>query len=220
MRKTKKIFSISLLFVGLVGIGSLVYAGFAPMSGQDLASRLRLEPLSLDVPVIQQSIGTSCGEAAIVIAYNYAYPGTPISEQEAIDYATAQGYFTEGIPPYTSPANMVKIAEFYAGDVSSGTVHSSDQGLRLLVEKLQDGTPVIIDVLSNLTDPTSEAHFVVVTGISVDPARENEFIIHYNDPLTGTRESVTWSGAEGIWNAWQNNGDPGGPGWWMTIPTR
>lgn len=36
-------------------------------------------------------------------------------------------------------------------------------------------------------------------------------------PLTGTRESATWSGAEGIWNAWQNNGDPGGPGWWLSI---
>jgi hypothetical protein len=172
--------------------------------------------LSLDVPVIQQSIGTSCGEAAIVIAYNYAYPGTPISEQEAIDYATAEGYFTEDIPPYTSPANMVKIAEFYADDVSSGTVRDSDQGLRLLVQKLQSGTPVIIDVLSNLTDLGSEAHFVVVTGIFVDP--ENEVIIHYNDPLTGTKELAAWSGAEGIWNAWQNNGDPGGPGWWLTIP--
>jgi hypothetical protein len=59
--------------------------------------------LSLDVPVIQQSLSTSCGEAAIVIAYNYAYPGTPISEQEAIDYATAQGYFTEGIPAIHQP---------------------------------------------------------------------------------------------------------------------
>ena len=216
MRKTKKIFSISLLFVSLVGIGSLVYAGFAPMTGQDLTTRLQQEPLSLEVPVIQQSLSTSCGEAAIVIAYNYAYPGTPISEEEAIDYATAQGYFTEGIPPYTSPANMVKIADFYADEVSSGTVLDSDQGLRLLVQKLQAGTPVIIDVLSNLSDPLSEAHFVVVTGVSVAP--ENELIIHYNDPLTGTKESAAWTGPEGVWNAWQNNGDPGGPGWWLTIP--
>jgi hypothetical protein len=218
MRKTKKIFRFSLLFVGLIGIGSLVYAGFAPITGQDLATRLQREPLSLEVPVIQQSLSTSCGEAAIVIAYNYAYPGTPISEQEAIDYATAQGYFTEGIPPYTSPANMVKIAEFYADVVSNGTVLDSDRGLRLLVQKLQAGTPVIIDVLSDLRDPLSEAHFVVVTGLSVDPSNENEFIVHYNDPLTGTKETAAWSGAEGIWNAWQNNGDPGGPGWWLTIP--
>jgi hypothetical protein len=218
MMKTKKILRTSLLFVGLIAVGGLLYAGFAPFTGQDLASRLQQEPLSLDVPVIQQSLGTSCGEAAIVIAYNYAYPGAPISEREAIDYATAQGYFTVGVPPYTSPANMVKIAEFYADEVSSGTVLNSEEGVRLLVQKLQSGTPVIIDVLSNLSDPLSEAHFVVVTGVSVSP--ENELIIHYNDPLTGTKESAAWTGAEGVWNAWQNNGDPGGPGWWMTIPTR
>jgi len=220
MKEKKKIFRTSMLFVALVAIGSLLYAGFAPFTAQDLAAQSQQDPLNLEVPVIQQSIGTSCGEAAIVIAYNYAYPQTPISEQEAIDYATAQGYFTEDIPPFTSPANMVKIAKFYADDVSSGTVRSSDQGLRLLVEKLQDGTPVIIDVLSNLTDSQSEAHFVVVTGLSLDPNLENEIIIHYNDPLTGTKESAAWSGAAGIWNAWQNNGDPGGPGWWLTIPPR
>jgi hypothetical protein len=113
---------------------------------------------------------------------------------------------------------MVKIADFYADEVSSGTVLDSDEGLQLLVQKLQSGTPVVIDVLSNLSDPTSEAHFVVVTGISVAP--ENELIIHYNDPLTGTKESAAWTGPQGVWNAWQNNGDPGGPGWWLTIPSR
>jgi hypothetical protein len=218
MIKTKKIFRTSLLFVGLIGMSGFLYAGFAPFTSQALTSRLQQGPVSLDVPVIQQSIGTSCGEAAIAMAYNYAYPQTPISEQQAIDYATAQGYFTPDLPPYTSPANMVKIAEYYADEVSSGTVRDSDQGLRLLAQKLADGTPVIIDVLSNFTDPQSEAHFIVVTGISVDPARENEILIHYNDPLKGTRELADWSGPEGIWNAWQNNGDPGGPGWWLAIP--
>jgi hypothetical protein len=218
MIKNKKIYRTSLVFAGLIGLSGLLYAGFAPFTAQDLASRLQREPLNLDVPVVQQSLGTSCGEAAIVMAYNYAYPQTPIDEQEAIDYATAQGYFTEGIPPYTSPANMVKIAEYYAEEVSSGSVYNSDRGLRLLARHLQDDTPVIIDVLSDFADPSSEAHFVVVTGISLDPNRENEIIIHYNDPLTGTKESDAWSGPEGIWNAWQNNGDPGGAGWWLAIP--
>jgi hypothetical protein len=218
MKEKKKIFRTSLLCIALVAIGSLLYAGFAPFTGQDLSAQFQQDQLNLEVPVIQQSLGTSCGEAAIVMAYNYAYPQTPISEQEAIDYATSQGYFTEDLPPYTSPANMVKIAEFYADDVSSGTVRDSDQGLRLLVQNLQSGSPVIIDVLSNFTDPGSEAHFVVVTGLSVDPNRENEIIVHFNDPLTGAKVSAAWSGAEGLWNAWQNNGDPGGPGWWLTIP--
>jgi hypothetical protein len=217
MPKTKKLLGTSLLFAGLVGIGSLLYAGFAPFT-QDLASRLQQNPLLLDVPAIRQSLGTSCGEAAIVIAYNYAYPETPISEQAAIDYATAQGYFTADTPPYTSPANMVKIAEYYAEDVSSGRALNADLGLRVLARNLREGNPIIIDVLSDLTDPASEAHFVVVTGISVNPYYE--ITLHYNDPLTGTKASAAWSGPEGIWNGWQNNGDPGGPGWWLAIPIK
>jgi hypothetical protein len=214
MIKTKKVFHTGLLFV----LAGLMVAGFTRFGERDLTARLQQGPLDLDVPIVRQSIGTSCGEAAIVMAYNYAHPKTPISEQEAIKYATTNGYFTVETPPYTSPANMVNIAKFYADDVSTGTVRNSDQGLRLLVQKLQNGTPVIIDVLSNFADPGSEAHFVVVTGVSLDPNHETEMIIHYNDPLTGTKESASWSGKEGLWNAWQNNGDPGGPGWWLTIP--
>lgn len=222
MLKTKKVWITSLVSVGLLGISGLFFGGFFPFAGLDLASQLQQNPLNLDVPVIQQSLGTSCGEAAIVIAYNYAYPHMPISEQEAIDFATAQGYFTPGVPPFTSPANMVKIGEYYADEVSSGTVLTMEEGFWLLVENLREDTPVIIDVLSVLTDPQSEAHFIVVTGISAEPNPDGalEFIIHYNDPLTGTKESAPWSGSEGIWNAWQNNGDPGGPGWWLAIPPK
>ena len=85
---------------------------------------------------------------------------------------------------------MVKIVKYYADDVSTGGVINSGQGLSLLIQKLRNGEPVIIDVLSNFTDPESEAHFIVVTGISVDPNRENALVIHYNDPLTGTYESA------------------------------
>jgi hypothetical protein len=215
---TKRKFRTSLVCMGLIAMTGLLYAGFAPFAGLDPATRLQQEPLQLDVPVIRQSLGTSCGEAAIAMAYNYAYPQTPISEGQAITYATDQGYFTADLPPYTSPANMVKIAEHYAGKVSSGTVANANQGLRLLFQNLQNGTPVIIDVLSNFKDPRSEAHFIVVTGLSVNPDRDNEILVHYNDPLTGTRASAAWSGAEGVWNAWQNNGDPGGPGWWLALP--
>jgi len=206
-----------LKIIGLIGVGALALAAFSQMLQQSSIARLQQEPLDIQVDAIQQSKSTSCGEAVIVMAYNYAHPQTLINEQEVIEYATAQGYFTEAVPPFTSPTNMVKIARHYTDKISTGTVLSSNQGLLLLIQRLRAGEPVIIDVLSNFSDPGSEAHFILVTGISTDPNRENAIVIHYNDPLTGTKESDDWSGGEGIWNAWQNNGDPGGPGWWMVI---
>ena len=191
--------------------------GFTEAFGQYSISQLQEEPVNVPVPVLQQSRGTSCGEAVIAMTYNYAYPNTPITEQQVIEYATANGYFTEDLSPFTSPANMVKIAQYYADDVSTGTVISAGQALSLLRQKLPNGEPVIIDVLSDFTDPQSEAHFIVVTGLSIDTTRNNAVIIHYNDPLTGTQESADWEGTEGVWNAWRTNGDPGGPGWWLVL---
>jgi len=187
------------------------------MMEQISISQLKQDPLNLEVSGIQQSRGTSCGEAVIAMVYNYAYPQTSISEQEVIEYAAAHGYYTEDFPPFTSPANMVKIADYYADDISTGRVINSGQGLVLLIRKLRNNEPIIIDVFSNLKDSQSEAHFVVVTGISVDANRENAIVIHYNDPLTGTKESADWAGNEGVWNGWQNNRDPGGSGWWLVI---
>ena len=214
--ETKKLARLKI--ISLIGIGALALAGFRQMIGQYSVSRLQREPLNLEVLVVKQLTGTSCGEAVIAMAYNYAYPQTPLNEQEVIDYATARGYFTPGAPPFTSPANMVKIAEYYVDNISTGAVKNSSEGLSLLLRRLRANDPIIIDVLSNFSDPESEAHFILVTGISVVPARGNAVIIHYNDPLTGTKESADWYGVEGVWNAWQNNGDPGGSGWWMVIP--
>lgn len=215
MIKPKKLFQIRI--VSLIAIGALALVGFTQMLGKYSIARLQNEPLSLQVEVFKQSRGTSCGEAVIAMAYNYAHPEASISEQEVIEYAAAHGYFTESVSPYTSPANMVKIARNYTEDVSSGTVTNSNAGLSLLIQRLRRDEPVTIDVLSNFSDQQSEAHFIVVTGISVDPQRGNAIIIHYNDPLTGTKESADWAGNEGVWNAWQNNADPGGAGWWMAI---
>jgi hypothetical protein len=218
--KTKKLsFSHAKRIAGLLSLAALLFLGFTEVRGQVSVSRLQQEPLSLPVPVMQQSRGTSCGEAVVAMTYNYAYPATPIGEQQVIEYAAANGYYTEDLYPYTSPANMVKIAEYYAGDVAAGRVLSSRQGLALLTKYLRRGDPVIIDVLSNFADHQSEAHFIVVTGISVDASRSNAVVIHYNDPLTGTQESADWLGSQGVWNAWRTNGDPGGSGWWLVIPT-
>ena len=216
--KKKKFSRIPLRIIGLICVAGLLLAGFTQVRGRYSLSQLRQEPLDVPVPVLRQSLSTSCGEAVIVMTYNYAYPATPISEQQVIEYAASNGYYTADFYPYTSPASMVKIAEYYADDVSSGRVFSSSQGLALLIKHLQRGEPVVIDVLSNFRDPESEAHFVVVTGISVDPNRGNAVVVHYNDPLTGTKEADDWAGSEGVWNAWQRNGDPGGAGWWLVIP--
>jgi hypothetical protein len=217
MKPKKFSFSRSRKILSLLCVGGLVLIGFTEAFGQYSISQLQNEPVQLPVPVLQQSRGTSCGEAVIAMTYNYAYPATAVTEQQVIEYATANGYFTEDLPPFTSPANMVKIAEYYSDRVSTGTVYSAGQGLSLLRQKLHDGDPVVIDVLSNFSDPQSEAHFVVVTGISVEPNRNNAVIIHFNDPLTGTAESADWDGSQGVWNAWWTNSDPGGPGWWMVI---
>lgn len=201
--------------IALLSLGTLIFAGFTQVTARNSIARLQTEPILLDVPTLKQATGTSCGEAVIAMTYNYAYPENAISEAQATEYAIANAYYTPESFPYTSPANMVKIAEYYAGDVEHGNVRRENQGLALLISKLRLGEPVTIDVLSNFNDPNSEAHFIVVTGISVDTQRGNAVVIHYNDPLSGTKKSSDWSGGQGVWNAWQNNGDPGGAGWWM-----
>lgn len=215
--KTNKLSPARLRIVGLICIGVLVFAGFTQVVGRTSALRLQGDPLNIQIPAVQQSRGSSCGEAVIAMTYNYAFPETPISEQEVIEYAATNGYYTEDLSPYTSPANMVKIAKYYTVDISTGRVFTAGQGLALLDQKLRNGEPVIIDVLSNFSDPQSEAHFIVVTGLSVDPNRNNAVIVHYNDPLSGTLEADDWAGSNGVWNAWKTNRDPGGSGWWLVI---
>ncbi|HSB01024.1 MAG TPA: papain-like cysteine protease family protein [Anaerolineae bacterium] len=215
--KAHKFSLLNWKIIGLLCMAGLLLAGFTEMRNRYSIAQLQEEPLSLPVPLVRQSRSTSCGEAVITMTYNYAYPAAPLNEQEVIEYAAANGYYLEDLSPFTSPANMVKIAGHYADDVSTGRVISSGQGLALLIQKLRSGEPVIIDVLSNFHDPGSEAHFIVVTGAAVDRSRGDAVIIHYTDPLTGTKQSADWAGSTGLWNAWQTNGDPGGPGWWLVI---
>lgn len=216
--KTNKLSTARSSILALTCLGVFLIAGFIQVTAGETAElQLQQEPLNLDVPVMTQSLSTSCGEAVIAMTYNYAFPATPVTEGEVIEYASANGYFIPDLSPYTSPASMVKIAEYYADDVSTGTVTNSRQAFLLLFRRLLDGEPVIIDVLSNFSDPESEAHFIVVTGLSVDTARNNAIVVHYNDPLTGTKASADWSSDNGVWNAWQTNNDPGGAGWWLVI---
>jgi hypothetical protein len=205
-------------FTGLICTSAIfVLAACGTVAGQFSLSALQEKPLYLPVPVFQQSRSTSCGEAVIAMTYNFIHPNGPLSEEEVIEFALENEYFDEAISPFTSPANMVKIAKHYTKDVSSGAVATPERGLSLLYDNLRRGVPVIIDVLSNFSDPESEAHFIVVTGLSVDASRDNVVVVHYNDPLTGTQETGDWLGEQGVWNAWITNNDPGGPGWWLVI---
>jgi len=151
------------------------------------------------------------------MAYNYAHPETRLDEREVIDYATDYGYYTEQRFPYTSPENMVRIAEHYAEVVRTGHVDEADEALDFLIDTLTGGDPVIIDIRTRLYDPGSGAHFVVVTGLEYDPDNPNATRIFYNDPLLMESRSSRWLGREGVWKAWHTNGDPGGAGWWMVI---
>ena len=206
------------VFLNLLCIGACLSSGFTPIAdGYWARQLLKYGKMNLPVDGVAQSKLTSCGEAVIVMAYNYAYPETHIDERAVIEYAAEQGYYTERKFPYTSPENMVKIAEQYADTVSTGAVDDADKALEFLIEKLTGGDPVIIDVRTRLYDPRSGAHFVVVTGLEVDPDNPNETRIYYTDPLQNEKRSSRWLGREGVWNAWQNNGDPGGSGWWMII---
>ena len=207
----------SLGYLVWIGFAALLLSGYAGLSALDLRHELKQEPLILDVAPIQQSLGTSCGEAAITMVVNFTNPGGPINESEVIEYAAEQGYYTEASEPFTSPANMVRIARHYSQTVESGHVLSAEAGLKLIHQNLQAGKPVIIDVPVHLSDSDSSAHFVVINGLSVDTQQENSFIIHYIDPLTGRQETASWSGEAGIWYGWMNNTDPGGSGWWLVL---
>jgi hypothetical protein len=214
----KKFPPIPLVVLHLLCAGALLSLGLAPMGEGYWERQLRLYgKMNLPVDAILQLRYTSCGEAAITMAYNYAYPETQVSEGEVIEYAEAQGLYTERKWPFTSPADMVLIAEHYAGTVTTGAVADADAGLALLTQKLTRGDPVLIDILTRLDDPGSGSHFVVVTGLAIDPENPNKTKIFFNDSLTGTNRWGYWLGGEGVWNAWQNNGDPGGAGWWMMI---
>ena len=204
----------------LACINFLVSVGFVPYPEDEYPPRpTGPRPIQLEVEPLQQKKITSCGQAAITMAYNYAHPESPLAELDVIAFAMEYGYYVDDRRPFTSPAGMFAIAKHYTENVQTGAVSTPDEGLKLLSTKLHSDQPVIIDIWTYLDIPYSDAHFVVVTGISLHPRKPGVYIIHYNDPLTAHRESARWDGQGGIWEAWLNNGDPGGSGWWMTLPS-
>lgn len=205
-----------LAILGLSAASVMLFAGFNRATAAYLSATLPDSSVLLPIQPIHQLQGTSCGEAAIVMAHNYAHPESPLDEVSVIQYAASQGYYTADRAPFTSPANMVRIVQHYGDEYTTGNVLSADQGLSLLLMNLEKGNPVILDVLTYFNDPATSAHFVLVTGIAVGPG--DAITVFYNDPLTGRAEASPWAGDDGLWNAWQNNGDPGGAGWFLIIP--
>lgn len=206
------------IFLNLLCIGAFLSTGFHAITDEYSGRKIeRYGAMNLPVEAVVQSKLTSCGEAAIVMAYNYAYPEARIKERDVIEYAEDHNYYTERRFPYTSPENMVRIAKHYVDTVQTGHVEDADEALNFLLATLTAGDPVIIDIRTLLYDPGSGAHFVVVTGLEIDPDNPNATRIYYNDPLMKESRSSYWLGREGIWNAWMDNGDPGGAGWWMIV---
>jgi hypothetical protein len=122
----KNIFFFTRLTVlGLICIMGLLLVSFTRVFARPSISQLQRRPIALDVPALKQSKSTSCGEAVIAIAYNYANPGQPITEAAVIEYAATNEYYTPNRIPYSSPANMVKIAKYYTKDISTGRVFRS-----------------------------------------------------------------------------------------------
>src|SRR5512141_2265287 len=91
------------MIINLLAISALVSSAFVPLADSYWKRKLQQDgKMNLPLHAILQSKFTSCGEAVITMAYNYAYPESQISEQEVIDYATKQGLFTERKWPFTS----------------------------------------------------------------------------------------------------------------------
>ncbi len=205
------------LFLRVTSLLSFCFAlwgwNIVPVHGASLTG------ISIRLPVnpLRQLKITSCGPAVLTMAYRYAYPLSGFDERDLLTFAETRGYYTETKYPYTSPANMVQIVRHYTRAFSTGQVSQSDEGLALLLGELQTGRPVIIDVTTQLDDPRSGAHFVLVTGLTIAPDNPYAVTIHYNDPLTGKQRSAPWYGQGGVWNAWRHTPDPGGQGWWLSL---
>ena len=98
---TKRTSLALLLLIGLISI-ALVSAVWVRTSERYVVASLQAEAIVLQVPTLAQSQGTSCGEAAIVMAYYYAYPQSPLNEADVIAYAAEKDILPSR--PSRSPA--------------------------------------------------------------------------------------------------------------------
>ncbi|KAH3743615.1 hypothetical protein Pelo_14998 [Pelomyxa schiedti] len=155
----------------------------------------------LDVPIIDQHylsdprnpsqpIVNTCGECCIAMCLDYLMPEKHITVDHVIKYALGAKYFDPEDPLrlYTSPANLIMIAQHYCETTISGQVTSSSPAevLRKFIVDMR--LPVILDVRSNFSR-LGCSHFVVVRGVDAN----GDFVI--NDPWS--RAELTTTGQ--IW---------------------
>jgi hypothetical protein len=179
-----------------------------------------------EVPLYPQPNAETCGEAAFVMAWNYAHSNEALNLDEVIAVAAQMGWYIPSDPAgvYTSPAHMLDMANYYASQhgaqsVETGQMTNSQQALLFLFSQVMLGHPVIVNVTTLIGDIESPAHFVVVTGVSLIDAE-----IYYNDPYgyiapnqhQADQGRVHWTM---FWNSWSNNGDDNnkGNGWYMIV---
>jgi RHS repeat-associated protein len=173
--------------------------------------------IALQVTPLKQEKGDSCGESAFTMAYNHSHR-TDISETEVRNTAEENKWFTPGVLPFTSPSQMEDIANHYTnGNYESGQITNSRDGYNLLLSQLQSGNTIIVDYVvdpNNVSGTGSDAHFVVVTGMTNN---NGQIMITYNDPWTGQQTTMDWYTFSTAWLT--NNDDHGaGNGWWMVVP--
>ena len=184
---------------------------------------------SLNVQTLQQDPlpSSNCGETSIAMAYDFAH-NSNMTVKNATDDATNWGLYTKNNPPFTSTAQMVSIAQHYAGDTQSGHVDANDPeaGMKLIMGQIQKGNPVIVDYsehpsATNTDLDANHAHYVVVTGFSIDSRKDEQLSITYNDPEYGKSTTTDWKTFQNTWyhnNDYNIPGDNAGNGWWMVIP--
>src|SRR5258706_12676334 len=125
MRATKSIRILAVIIIA--SVNSLLNSSFTSVPVEDyLIYQLEQGSLSLHVKPIQQKKITSCGEAVITMAYNYAYSQGPLEELDVITFSMKNGYYIDDRPPFTSPSNMVKIAKYYTNDLDQHSTGGVD----------------------------------------------------------------------------------------------
>lgn len=178
------------------------------------------------VPLYPQPTAETCGETAFLMAWNYVHSNKALDVRDVILLATQKGWYLPLDPTgvYTSPAHMRDMANYYASQngaqsVDTGQMTNSQQALMFLFSQIVLGHPVIVDVTTVIGDTDSQAHFVVVTGVSLIDAE-----IFYNDPFgyiapdkhQAHQARADWTS---FWTSWSTNGDDNnnGNGWYMIV---
>jgi uncharacterized protein YvpB len=199
-----------------------------------------------NVPMVNQENFTSCGEAAVAMAWNYKHPGHSLDIGTVEKAGLTLGVYFPALSAKptgylgTSPSGMEAIGSSVAAryetnapttgniEMDNGSAFARLEGKGLLYSQLSAGNPIIIEVSDNTGNPSrtfNNSHYVIITGMDFDTGS-----VTYNDPLVNLSMSGKYSGYgrssdwSQVWYSWFNNKDvnPGegghpGRGWYMIV---